>query len=108
MIRITTDKKIKEMLEAQRKLIEDNNELTRRMTRLHAYKEAYAYLRDTIFHDLEELKKDHWDKNRFTKVIRACNQLVDKCIDAYIKTYETSNGKILVKKKAGRPKKVVK
>ena len=108
MIRITTDKKIKEMLEAQRKLIEDNNELARRMTRLHAYKEAYAYLRDTIFHDLEELKKDHWDKNRFTKVIRTCNQLVDKCMDAYIKTYETSNGKILVKKRAGRPKKVVK
>ena len=103
-----TDKKIKEMLEIQRKFLDDNNELTHRMIRLNAYKEAYAYLKDTIFHDLEELKKDHWDKNRFTKVIRTCNQLVDKCMDAYINTYESSKGKILVKKKAGRPKKNVK
>lgn len=108
MIRIMTDKKIKEMLETQRKFLDDNNELTRRMIRLNAYKEAYAYLKDTIFHDLEELKKDHWDKNRFTKVIKSCNQLVDKCMDAYINIYEASNGKILVKKKPGRPKKNVK
>lgn len=108
MIRITTDKKIKEMLETQRKFLDDNNELTRRMIRLNAYKEAYAYLKGTIFHDLEELKKDHWDKNRFTKVIKSCNQLVDKCMEAYINTYEISKGKILVKKKPGRPKKVVK